>query len=104
MGILDKLFGKKEKKGTKQKPDNGAIEALIHALKDEDEFVRRKAAESLGEIGWQPKDELERAYYLIAKYEMYELVEIGEPVVEPLIHALKDNCRTVQSAAARALG
>ena len=89
MGLLNKLFR--------------CEIAKINALKDENKDVRREAAKALGEMGWQPKDELERAYYLIAKYDKDKLVEIGEPVVEPLLHALKDENRSVRIEIAKVI-
>jgi len=47
-------------------------------------------------IAWQPKDDVEKAYYLIAKKHWDELVKLGEPAVEPLIEALKDEDRDVR--------
>ena len=43
-------------------------------------------------------------HYLIAKKEWDELVEIGEPIVEPLIQALNDESEDVRLRAAEALG
>ncbi|MCJ7471087.1 HEAT repeat domain-containing protein [Candidatus Bathyarchaeota archaeon] len=81
-----------------------AVGPLIEALKDKDNYVRRDAAGALGEISWQPKDDVEKAYYLIAKEQWDELVKLGKPAVEPLIEALKDKYWPVQSGAARVLG
>ncbi|GAI50615.1 unnamed protein product, partial [marine sediment metagenome] len=55
-----------------------AVEPLIQALKDEDEFVRSHAAEALENIG-------------------------DARAVEPLIQALKDKERSVRFAAEAAL-
>ncbi|MCK4735463.1 MAG: HEAT repeat domain-containing protein, partial [Methanophagales archaeon] len=84
--------------------DERAIEPIIQALKDEDEDVRKKAAEALEKMGWQPKDSIERAYYLISKQELDKLVNIGKPAVEPLIQALKDEGGNVRANAAEVLG
>jgi len=81
-----------------------AVEPLIQALKDEDRYVREGAAEALGKMGWKPGDDTEKVYYLIAKRKWSELPKLGEPAVEPLIQALKDEDRRVQLGAAKALG
>jgi len=58
----------------------------------------------LDELGWKPGDNTERSHYLIAKKEWDELTRLGEPAVEPLIQALKDESWEVRWGAARALG
>jgi len=80
-----------------------AVEPLIQALKDEDWYVRWRAAWALDEMGWEPGDDTEKVYYLIAKQEWSELPELGEPAVEPLIQALKDEYSDVRWRAAWAL-
>jgi len=47
--------------------DKRAVEPLTKALKYKDSGVRMRAAEALEMIAWQPKDDVEKAYYLIAK-------------------------------------
>ena len=80
-----------------------AVEPLIQALKDEYSDVRWRAAWALDEMGWEPGDDTEKVYYLIAKQEWSELPELGEPAVEPLIQALKDEYSDVRESAAEAL-
>jgi len=84
--------------------DKRAVEPLIHALNDEDWQVRWEAAEALDELGYEPKNDTEKAYYLIARKNWDELVKMGEPAVEPLIQALKDEDIFVREAAVEALG
>jgi HEAT repeat protein len=38
--------------------------------------------------GWTPKNDVQRAYYLIAQSDWSELIILGEPAVKPLIKAL----------------
>ncbi len=75
-----------------------AVEPLIQALKDEDSDVRWRAAWALDEMGWEPRDDTEKVYYLIVKQEW--LPELGESAVEPLIQALKDKYSEVGIRAA----
>jgi len=72
-------------------------------LKDEDSSVRWEAVGALDELGYEPKNDTEKAYYLIARKNWDELVKMGEPAVEPLIHALKDEDYDVRKGAVEAL-
>jgi 3-methyladenine DNA glycosylase AlkC len=83
--------------------DARAVEPLIQALKDKDRVVRWRAAEALGEMEWEPENDIEKAWYLVAKREWRELIEVGEPAVEPLIQALKDKDRFVRQDVAKVL-
>jgi HEAT repeat protein len=81
-----------------------AFAPLAQALNDEDVEVRASAADALGKLGWQPGDDTERVRYLLAKRDWKGLAKLGEPAVEPLIHALRDNASEVRKRAAEALG
>ncbi|MEX2721662.1 MAG: HEAT repeat domain-containing protein [Candidatus Wukongarchaeota archaeon] len=107
---------------------------LIEDL-DDDQDTRWEAARELDELGWEPRNDREKALYLIAKrqwdelvklgemgikeliqdlkYEEYEetaetaieaLVEIGEPTIELLIEALKNENPEIREGAALSLG
>ena len=78
-----------------------AVEPLIVALKDRNGDVRKKAAETLDKIGWQPKDATPQEIdvslieaiepLMAAPKDAEALDEIGNTrAVEPLIAALKD--------------
>ena len=95
---------KEAAKALGQIKDKGAVEPLIPALGDESHVVREGAAKALRTIGWEPKDDVERTWYLIAMGEWKELARIGEPAVEPLCRALKDEIVEVRKEAAKALG
>ncbi|RKY29568.1 MAG: hypothetical protein DRP68_07185, partial [Candidatus Omnitrophota bacterium] len=84
--------------------DGGEVSHLIEALRDEDRYVRYKAAEELDRIGWQPKNQEEKILYLIVKQTWDELVKIGVPAVPYLIEVLKDKDLYVRKAAVKALG
>jgi HEAT repeat protein len=83
--------------------DPKAVDALINALKDEEWFMRHRAAEALGKIGWKPKDNEEKAWYLVANRD-YESLKLGKHSVDPLINALKDEDENVRKWAVGALG
>ncbi len=77
---------------------------LINELKQKNRSYRFNAVMILREGGWQPKDNVERAWYLLGNEEWEKLVKIGDSAVEPLILALKDDDKTVRQKAAWALG
>ncbi len=78
-----------------------AIELLVQALQVQHSDVRYLAGAVLGKMEWEPKSDVEKAWYLVTGsiYQWEELVKIGEPAVEPLIRELKKHPRS----AARAL-
>lgn len=71
-----------------------SIEPLVSARNDSDKDVREGALRVLKEMGWLPKDDVEKARYLIElpgfdPKRWAELSLMGKPAVEPLIEALK---------------
>ena len=81
--------------------DERAIEPLVQALRDDEadepiEDVRAKAAEGLDKLDWEPRNDKEKAHYLIAKNQWDELVKLGEIGIKELIQDLKfrDACIT----------
>ena len=86
-----------------------AVEPLIAALKDENEYVRQAAAEVLGKIGDARAVEpliaaLKDESFSVRAAAARALGEIKDPrAVEPLIAALKDESFSVRRAAAEAL-
>jgi beta-lactamase regulating signal transducer with metallopeptidase domain len=97
-----------EEKSTEQ--PGGAIRALIDALKDGDEQVRKQAAWALGMKGGRTAEEMLVAALKDADAEVraeaaWALgMQGSERSVEPLISALKDEFFRVRSQAAWALG
>ncbi len=81
-----------------------AVEALIAALKDKDGDVRKKAAEALDKMGWQPKDTTEKAWFLVAFKKWSEAGRLGASAVTPLMAVLKDGEQRVRWVAAQTLG
>jgi HEAT repeat protein len=83
--------------------DEGVSTAILEALKDEHAEVRRKAAEALERLKYQPKNEAERVRVLLGKGNWYDLGELGEDAVEPLVDALKWGDSNVRSFVVMAL-
>ena len=77
---------------------------LIGSLGDNSIDVRQAAAKALDQIGWKPGKDKDAATYWIATQNWEECIKIGEPAVQPLIYALKDNVDSVRREAAKALG
>ncbi len=84
--------------------DIQAIEPLVQRLDDEDSEVRKAAAESLDELEWAYKNDIEKFNYLFAKQEWDKLIKMGEHAVMPLIKALQDKHWKIRSESAKALG
>jgi len=61
---------------------------IIDAMKDDDWVVRRTAAHALKERGWEAKNQEKFITYLIATLNFEQLVDMGQPSVEPLIELL----------------
>ncbi|RZN38732.1 MAG: HEAT repeat domain-containing protein [Methanosarcinales archaeon] len=61
----------------------------MQVLDDEDSDVWGCAATALDCIGWDPINNIEKAYYLFARKEWAELASLGECAVKPLIRGLK---------------
>ena len=89
--------------------EKGDVDGLIRALRHEDEEVRWKAAETLGEIGDERAVEfliqaLRDNNEVVRESTAWALGEIGDSrAVEPLIQALKDEDDDVRLRAAYAL-
>jgi HEAT repeat protein len=65
-----------------------AVGILKNALTNPDSRVRKQVAQELDNLNWEPSDDKEKAYYLIAKLEWGELPKLSKPAVQPLIQAL----------------
>jgi HEAT repeat protein len=86
--------------------DERVVEPLIQGLKDKAWDVRLQVKKALDKLGWKPRDDTERAYYIIATpWDRWdELARLGKSIVEILIDALKDEYDLVRMKAAIALG
>ncbi len=89
--------------------DKKGADALIRALSDEDQYVRAAAARSLGQVKDENAagglvDALKDESWLVRLNVRQALLQIGEPAVERLITALKDNNSRAHWQAACVLG
>ena len=92
-----------------QKSGLPAVDALIGALRHEDDDVRWKAAIALGEIGDPQAIEPLIALLcdedrFVKSHAAHALGMIGEPAVDPLIRALREGDGNLRWGAAIALG
>ncbi len=95
-------------------PVQAEVERLIGQLKDEDELVRRDAAEALGMIGPEAAPAVEALIEALkdevaqvrrdAAWALGKIGPAAAPAVEALIEALKDESVFVRRAAAAVLG
>ncbi len=81
-----------------------AIPPLIQALTSGRSGLRAGVADILDTMGWEPWNENERAWYLIAREEWMELALMGGPAVDPLIRALRGDDDRIRGEAAATLG
>lgn len=85
------------------------VESLISTLNDEDCAVRLQAIIALGKLedarAVAPLIQTFRSDCCSSQNETISaLIEIGEPAIDPLIQALKDNDSNIREGAAEALG
>ena len=78
----------KEVEALKNNETEQALDTLKQALCDRHPSVRDAAAGILRSRGWEPKNDAEQAFYLIALEKWDEVIKLGEPAVKPLIQAL----------------
>lgn len=83
--------------------DERAIEALLKVLVDKD--INRTAANSLKMLGWKPGRDPQGVQFFVVQNAWKQVVEMGEPAIEPLITLLEENNDdNLRWAAAEALG
>jgi len=81
------FFQKEAVKALGEMGDKRAIAPLVEILKNEfQSLTRQAAADSLEKLGWEPVNDTDKAYMLIAREKWKELAELG---VEYLILALR---------------
>jgi HEAT repeat protein len=70
--------------------DKKSISNLIQALHDKDRYVRYGAAKALEQLEWQPENDADKAYYLLALQNWDDVRKIGKPATGPIISLLKE--------------
>jgi HEAT repeat protein len=86
-----------------QSSDGRAVPALVDALRDPSEAVRRSAALSLAQLGWSAPTEVERADQIVALGRWSEAVQAGPSAVDSLLRAATQSSPKTQSCAVAAL-
>ena len=81
-----------------------AVPALIQSLISGRSRTRSQAAAVLARMNWEPWNDTEQAWYLIAREEWVELARLGQSAVDPLIRVLNGDDARIRCEAAAALG
>ena len=83
--------------------DERTLEPLCGALGDSDARVREAAADAIDAQGFSLNVDAEY-WYAVAKKDWKRAITLGEPTVEALRNALRDQSGEIRQEAARALG
>ncbi len=70
--------------------NKNSVTALIEALGDPDQWVRRASAKSLQALKWEATDDGQKAFLFAALKNWNELISLGAFAVHPLIFLLRD--------------
>jgi HEAT repeat protein len=81
-----------------------AIPPLVRLLRDENRYIRYGAAEALVKLGWQPDDEMDHIYHLIALQEWDSVRKYGSAATGPLMNFFRDKDQTTRLAIVSILG
>ena len=84
--------------------DERATGPLVHALKDQDKYVRFGAAFALAKIGWKPADDTEKAFYFAGMQEWKAVKMMGKSAIPALSHILNDRDSNVRQKVIGILG
>src|SRR5690348_10911563 len=84
--------------------DTRAIGWLVHLLRDAEPAVRSRASMSLRHLGWQPDNDTERAFHLMATGTLRQVAALGAEAIEPLVGLLRDGLPDKQLEAVKAMG
>jgi HEAT repeat protein len=80
-----------------------AADALAKHIHDQDEAVRKAAAKSLQNVGWEPKDQALRARQLVLLEKWDDAANLGEPALHALSEAACSRMSNTRLAAVKAL-
>jgi hypothetical protein len=67
-----------------------AVPFLVPLLRDPNRYLRYGAATALGRLGWQPGNETDTAFLLIARQDWESLQHLGTAALPPLWDLLRD--------------
>jgi HEAT repeat protein len=81
-----------------------AIPSLVTLLRDPNRYLRYGAATALCGLGWQPENEADTAYLLIARQEWEQVRNLGTAALPPLRDMLRDNDPKTRSMIVSILG
>jgi HEAT repeat protein len=87
-----------------QLKDSSAMAPLIGLLRDPDSTVRVRASRSLERLGWQPENEDERKWHIVATGNLNRVDELGSDGVELLAELMRNGTPEKQLFAVKALG
>lgn len=81
-----------------------AIPPLIQLLRDADPAVRARTSHTLEKLGWQPENETERTWHIVATGNLKRVSELGSDGVDLLTDLLRNGTPDKQLFAVKALG
>jgi HEAT repeat protein len=84
--------------------DARAVGWLVRLLRDAEPAVRSRASMSLKQLGWQPDNDTERAFHLMATGTLRQVAALGADAIEPLVQLLRNGPPDKQLEAVKALG
>jgi hypothetical protein len=81
-----------------------SIPPLVQSLRNTDRYVRYGAAKALEQLGWQPGNDADTAYYLLALQDWDGTKKIGRPATGPIITLLKEKHPATRAKMVELLG
>jgi hypothetical protein len=81
-----------------------SIPPLVQSLRNTDRYVRYGAAKALEQLGWQPENDADKAYYLLALQDWDGIKKIGRPATGPIITLLKEKHPATRAKMVELLG
>jgi HEAT repeat protein len=84
--------------------ETSATSWLVSLLRDADATVRTRAVHGLQRLGWQPENDDERKWFMVATGNLNRVAEMGADGVQPLIELMRNGSPEQQLSAVKALG